>query len=109
MHRGKPCAALGLPGGRVIVDFTAQMVMSLIDFNDSPQSIVSAPRIHTEGSEPIELANVPHDVIEELERRGHIVEAVPYLGGEANAAILDLETGRVDAAASGKPPGVFVF
>ena len=35
LHRGKPFAALGLPGGRVIVDFTAQMAVSLIDFKDT--------------------------------------------------------------------------
>ena len=109
MHRGKPFAALGLPGGRVIVDFTAQMAVSLIDFKKNPQDIVSAPRVHTEGTEPIELAEVPAEVVKELHERGHNVEVVRYLGGEANAAIIDQTSSDVDAAASGRPPGVFVF
>ncbi len=109
LHGGKPYAALGLPGGRVIVDFTAQMVVSLIDFKDSPHGIVQRLRVHTEGAEPIELAEVPAEVVEEFRERGHKVEVVRYLGGEANAAVIEPKTGYVDAAASGRPPGVFVF
>jgi gamma-glutamyltranspeptidase/glutathione hydrolase len=109
LHGGKPYAALGMPGGRAIVTFTAQMVVNLIDFKAAPQRIVSSPRIHTEGQDPIELSQVPKPVVEELRKMGHKVEQVRYLGGEANAAIIDPKTGDVEAVASGEPPGVLVF
>lgn len=109
LHGGKPYAALGMPGGRAIVTFTAQMLVNLIDFKAAPQRIVSSPRIHTEGRDPIELSQVPKPVVEELRKMGHKVEQVRYLGGEANAAIIDPKTGDVEAIASGEPPGVLVF
>jgi len=109
LHGGKPYAALGMPGGRAIVTFTAQMVVNLIDFKAAPQRVVSSPRIHTEGQDPIELSQVPKPVVEELRKMGHKVEQVRYLGGEANAAIIDPKTGDVEAIASGEPPGVLVF
>ena len=108
LHRGKPFATLGLPGGRVIVNFTAQMAVSLIDFKDTAQGVVSAPRVHTEGAEPIKLAEIHTEVVEELHKRCHKVEVVRYLGGEANAIVIDPKSDYVDAAASGKPPGVFM-
>jgi len=109
LHNGKPYAGLGMPGGRAIVNFTAQMVVSLIDFKAAPQAIVSAPRVHTEGDEPIEVSELPLSVVEQLRKRGHKVEVLRYIGGEANAIVIDSTTGRVEAAASGKPPGVLVF
>ena len=109
LRGGKPYAALGMPGGRAIVTFTAQMLVNLIDFKAAPERIVSSPRIHTEGQDPIELSQVPKPVVEELRRMGHKVEQVRYLGGEANAAIIDPKTGDVEAIASGEPPGVLAF
>jgi gamma-glutamyltranspeptidase len=85
------------------------MLVNLIDFKAAPQRIVSSPRIHTEGQDPIELSQVPKPVVEELRKMGHKVEQVRYLGGEANAAIIDPKTGDVEAIASGEPPGVLVF
>jgi len=109
LHNGKPYAGLGMPGGRAIVNFTTQMVVSLIDFKAAPQAIVSAPRVHTEGDEPIEVSELPLSVVEQLRKRGHKVKVLRYIGGEANAIVIDSTTGRVEAAASGKPPGVLVF
>ena len=109
LRGGKPYASLGMPGGRAIVNFTAQMVVSLIDFEAAPQVIVSAPRVHTEGEEPIEVSELPTSVVEELRKRGHRVEVVRYIGGEANAVVIDPTSGHVEAAASGKPPGVLMF
>jgi gamma-glutamyltranspeptidase len=93
----------------MIVTGTAQMVVNLIDYNATPQQVVSLPRIHTEGEEPIQVSNLLPAVVDELRKRGHKVDMVPYLGGESNAAVIDLKTGNVEAAASGKPPGVLLF
>ncbi len=107
---GKPYAALGLPGGRMIVTVTAQLAANLIDFRAAPQQVVSAPRIHTEGQEPIQVtADTNAAVVEELRQLGHAVDVKPALGAQANAVIIDTKTGNVHAAASGGSTGVMTF
>ena len=89
---------------------TAQLAASLIDFKAAPQQIVSAPRIHTEGDEPIQVtSDMSKDAVEQLRQRGHAVEVKPAIGGGANAIVIDSKTGGVQAAASQGPHGVVVF
>jgi hypothetical protein len=52
---------------------------------------------------------MPAGVKKELQQRGHNVEILDPLGGEANAAVIDQTTGEVTAAASKNTTGVFVF
>jgi gamma-glutamyltranspeptidase/glutathione hydrolase len=107
---GKPYAALGLPGGPRIVTVTAQLAVNLIDFKGTPHQVVSAPRIHTEGQEPIQLtSDSPANVIEELKQNNHRVDVQPSLGGPANAIVIVRDTGAVQAAATGNSDGVLVF
>jgi hypothetical protein len=47
--------------------------------------------------------------MKKLRERGHGVEILDPLGGEANAAVIDQMTGEVTAAASKNSTGVFVF
>ena len=110
LRRGKPYAGLGLPGGRFIVSVTAQLAVNLIDFQARPREAVSAPRIHTEGQEPILVtSNTPGTVVDELKRRGHRVDVRESLGGDANAIVIDLSTSEVQAAASSGSNGVLMF
>jgi gamma-glutamyltranspeptidase/glutathione hydrolase len=110
LRRGKPYAGLGLPGGRFIVTVTAQLVASLIDFKATPRAAVSAPRIHTEGQEPILVTtNTPKQVVDELKRRGHRVDVRESLGGDANVAVIDPASSDVQAAASPGSTGVLMF
>jgi gamma-glutamyltranspeptidase/glutathione hydrolase len=110
LRDGMPRAALGLPGGRFIVTVTAQLAASLIDFKAAPQQIVSAPRIHTEGAEPIQVTSgMSKDAVEQLRQRGHAVVVKPAIGAGANAVVIDPKTGGVQAAASQGPHGVVVF
>jgi gamma-glutamyltranspeptidase/glutathione hydrolase len=105
---GKPYAGLGLPGGRMIVTVTAQLAVSLIDFGASPQEIVTAPRIHTEGEMPIQVTTtLPQEVVEELRRKGHEVVVKESLGAGANAIVI--EGGDMQAAATQGPSGALVF
>ncbi|HEX6961602.1 MAG TPA: gamma-glutamyltransferase [Lacipirellula sp.] len=106
---GKPFAALGLPGGRFIVTVTAQMAVSLLDFQATAKQIVTAPRLHTEGAEPILVTqSMDQEVVADLRQRGRKVDVKPSLGSAANAIVIDPQTG-VDAAASQGPAGVLVF
>jgi gamma-glutamyltranspeptidase/glutathione hydrolase len=110
LRRGKPYAGLGLPGGRFIITVTAQLVASLIDFNATPRAAVAAPRIHTEGQEPILVtSNTPKEVVDELKRRGHRVDIRESVGGDANIAVIDPTSSDVQAAASPGSTGVLVF
>ena len=42
-----------MPGGTRIPTITAQLIVSMIDFNASPEQLVDAPRVHTEGPGPL--------------------------------------------------------
>jgi gamma-glutamyltranspeptidase/glutathione hydrolase len=107
---GKPYAALGLVGGPKIVTVTAQLAVNLIDFRADPQQVVSAPRIHTEGQEPIQVTtSVDNDELDKLRSKGRRVKTVASIGGSANAIVIDPQTQHVKAAASNGPAGVVVF
>jgi gamma-glutamyltranspeptidase/glutathione hydrolase len=107
---GKPYAALGLVGGPKIVTVTAQLAVNLIDFRADPLKAVSAPRIHTEGEEPILVtSDTGADVVQELRGKGRRVKTVPSIGGPANIIVIDPTMQRVDAGASSGPGGVIVF
>jgi gamma-glutamyltranspeptidase/glutathione hydrolase len=110
LRDGKPYAAFGLIGGPKIVTVTAQLAVNLIDFRADPQQVVSAPRIHTEGREPIQATSSVHeDEVNKLRAKGRRVETVASIGGPANAVIIDPQTRSVQAAATSGPGGVIVF
>jgi gamma-glutamyltranspeptidase / glutathione hydrolase len=110
LRDGKPLAAIGMPGGLRIVTVTGQVAVNLLDFKLSPQQAVSAPRFHTDGKDPLFVtADMPANVKNALSQRGHKVEILDPLGGDANAAIIDTRSGQVAAGASKGSTGVFVF
>jgi gamma-glutamyltranspeptidase / glutathione hydrolase len=107
---GKPYAGLGMPGGQRIVTVTTQLAVNLIDFKATPLKVVTAPRIHVEGKEPVKLtSDAPAGVAEALKKHGHQVQQSDSIGGDANAVVVDLKTGAVEAAASKNSNGVLVF
>jgi gamma-glutamyltranspeptidase/glutathione hydrolase len=111
LKNGKPYAGLGLPGGTKIVSVTTQLAVNLIDFKATAEQIVSAPRLHTEGHDPVQVsATMPNAVVTELEKKGHKVQRVTSVGGDANAIVIDPKTGQLQAAAS-RPAdhGVLLF
>jgi gamma-glutamyltranspeptidase/glutathione hydrolase len=110
MRDGKPYAALGLPGGRMIVTVAAQLAVNLIDFQAELQQVVSSPRIHTEGGATIRVTSNSHaDVVNQLREKGHRIETAAAIGGPANAIVIDPETQNAHAAATNGPAGVFTF
>jgi gamma-glutamyltranspeptidase / glutathione hydrolase len=110
LRDGKPYAAFGLPGGPKIVTVTAQLAVNLIDFHADVQQVVSAPRIHTEGQEPIQVtSNVHADEVKKLRFKDRDVKTVTSIGGPANAVVIEPETHHVQAAATNGSTGVLVF
>jgi gamma-glutamyltranspeptidase/glutathione hydrolase len=107
---GKPYAGLGLPGGRMIVTVTAQLAVNALDFGATAKQTVMAPRVHTEGAEPIQVSSAASPAaVAELRKRGHQVDVKPGVGGAANAIVLRKGGRQLDAADSFGPGGVLVF
>jgi gamma-glutamyltranspeptidase len=77
----------------------------------SAEQTVTAPRVHTEGPEPMAVSSkVSESVVEELKAMGHTVRRgqdvggpKTEIGGQANAITIDAKTGAL-AAASGHGP-----
>jgi gamma-glutamyltranspeptidase/glutathione hydrolase len=103
---GRARAAVGLPGGRKIVTVTAQLVVSLLDFHATPAAAVHAGRAHVEADEPVAVsAAVPEPVVAALQELGHTVRRGQdaggppgEIGGQANALVIDPDTGEATAA-----------
>ena len=109
LKEGRPFGAVGLPGATRIVTVTAQLIASLIDFGARAQQAVLAPRVHSDGGEPLEISSkVSEAVKEELAAMGHTVVRTPVggeytdLGGPANAVVLR-DDGHVSAASEAGP------
>jgi gamma-glutamyltranspeptidase len=87
------------------------MAINFIDFHANAEKVVSAPRLHTEGHDPVQVSTtMPDAVVTALEKNGHKVQRLAAVGGDANAILIDQKTGELQAAAS--PPadhGVLLF
>ncbi len=113
LRGGRPVGCVGAAGGPRIATATAQVLLNLLVHHMDPESAVSAPRVHHQGT-PNELqvdADVADDVREGLRRRGHVPITAPLPLGVAQALWID-GTGRdrVILAASdprkgGRPAG----
>jgi gamma-glutamyltranspeptidase/glutathione hydrolase len=107
---GQPYAGVGMPGGPRIVSVTTQTIVSLLDFNATPQQAIAAPRLHRDETDLVQVNfDMPKPIIDELRRLGHNVEYLNPLGGETNAIVIEPKSGNVHAAASRESSGVLVF
>lgn len=106
---GKPCFALGLPGGLRIFPSALQAVINLIDHGMSLQEAVEAPRVWTQGFGLEVEPQCPAAVADALSVRGHAVQRVPNVGG-GMGAIRFHDNGDLEGAAcwraDGTPIGV---
>jgi gamma-glutamyltranspeptidase/glutathione hydrolase len=103
--RGGAAFALGMPGGPKIVSVTAQLALHVIVFDQSPAESIAAPRLHTDGGEPLLVSpHMPAAVVANLEQRGHAVRREDDMGGPVNVLAIDQETKTIDIA-SGEVTG----
>jgi gamma-glutamyltranspeptidase / glutathione hydrolase len=99
LKNGQPRYAFGMPGGTKIVNVTAQIAMNFIDWKMSPEQSIFAPRVHSEGADPIMIsASIDKKIIQELHDMGHEVRREQTIGGPANAIEVH---GKEIVAASG--------
>jgi len=109
LRDGKPCWALGLPGGLRIFPSAFQAVLNLIDHGMSLQEAVEAPRVWTQGF-ALELEpRITAAVEQALQARGHDTVRVPNVAG-GMCAVGFQEDGDLEGAAcwraDGTPIGV---
>lgn len=112
---GEPVAAMGMPGGTRIPTVTAQLIVSLIDFDATPEQAVHATRVHYEGTgQMIVSQTTPKLVARELEAMGyklqfgeHALGTPIMLGGPAG--IVQVDGDEMFAASNASPDAACVL
>jgi gamma-glutamyltranspeptidase/glutathione hydrolase len=106
LRDGKPYGAVGMAGGTKIVTVTGQILINLLELKTTPLQALRAPRVHTEGDEPLLVsAHLPEAVFNELQLMGHQVRKSIGMGGPLNAAVLT-EDGKIVIATGGGEGGL---
>jgi gamma-glutamyltranspeptidase len=73
-------------GGRRIVSVATNMAYQLLH-GGTPDETIHAPRLHTDGYEPIEVTDsLAPEIRAELEKMGHRLKVVPTVGASSNVA-----------------------
>lgn len=93
MRGGEGVCVFGLPGGRRIPNIASQMAIGFVEFGMSPWEAIDAPRIHTEGFEPVQVqSKLSSRALAFLESRGHSLDVTEKaMGGPASAIMLDAQ------------------
>jgi gamma-glutamyltranspeptidase/glutathione hydrolase len=100
LRDGQPAFAFGMPGGPKIVSVTAQVALNAIVYGKSPAECITAPRIHTEGAEPLHVsADMPAHDIAALEKHGHTIRREDDMGGPVNVLAIDPHSSTIHIAA----------
>lgn len=99
--------ALGLRGGRRIVSVSAQLAQRTVDYGATAREATTAPRIHVETQEPVEVVDSIGDSIpEKLAAMGHEVKKVAAVGGFAHIVELLKDKGKIRAGGNMWAAGV---
>jgi gamma-glutamyltranspeptidase/glutathione hydrolase len=78
----------GTPGGATIITTIFQIVSNYIDFAIPVRSSVDAPRFHHQHLPDLiryEASGLPAEVVEELQRRGHVLEERADISGDVQS------------------------
>jgi len=106
---GRPVLAVGLPGGVRISTSVMQALVNFIDHGMSPQEMVEAPRVWTQGQDLEIETRVPEAIRAAVGAKGHPVLPVSTVGGGMNAIAVGRDGALTGAAcwrADGTPIGV---
>jgi gamma-glutamyltranspeptidase/glutathione hydrolase len=99
--------ALGLRGGRRIVNVSAQLAHRIVDYGATGSEATGAPRIHVQAREPAEIADsVPAKLREELAAMGHQLKPVTDLVLGAHCAEFLKKQNKVRAGGNVAAAGV---
>jgi gamma-glutamyltranspeptidase / glutathione hydrolase len=97
----------GGSGGPLIVSETAQAIIHVLDFGMNAVAAVSAPRVHSQWVPDRVFVEheVPVDVRENLEKRGHKVSPPPGEVSLSAAQVILLKPDRLEAASDPRKGG----
>lgn len=99
--------ALGLRGGRRIVSVSAQLAQRVVDFGAGALPAATAPRMHVEAQEPLDiLASAGDSIVEKLIAMGHDVKKAAAVGGNAHLVERLKEQNRIRAGGNVWTAGV---
>lgn len=105
LRNDQPAFAFGMPGGAKIVSVTAQLALNAIAFGASPATSIAAPRLHTDGNEPLLVSpHLPASVVADLEELRHVLRHEEDMGGPVNILAVNSQLGEIDIA-SGESTG----
>ena len=97
----------GLPGGRRLVNVSAQMVQRIVDCGATSHEVAAAPRLHVQTHEPLLLTeSAGEKAIGELRAMGHEIEVVAGVAGAAHCAEYIKSGGKVRAGGLSWAAGV---
>jgi gamma-glutamyltranspeptidase/glutathione hydrolase len=98
LKNGKPAILTGAPGGSRIITAVLQVIVNVIDFNQSLDAAVAAPRVHHQWLPDHVLVErtLPATTVQALEARGHTVRVGPPSGSAHSIAAT--RSGLVGAA-----------
>ncbi len=113
LRDGKPCAALGSPGGEAIVSTVAQIICDLVDFNLPVDEAINLPRIYQSCTGPF-VAEGGHGeaVLTALQALGHTVqqrEKLDYFFGGVHAVVRNADGTLTGAADPRRDGGVAAY
>jgi gamma-glutamyltranspeptidase / glutathione hydrolase len=97
----QPVAALGSPGGAIIINAVVNVVLALVDHGFDVQAAVDAARISQVSADgPARWeAGLDEEVIDALRALGHSVEEDPAILGAVQVVVVDSRDGRQYGAA----------
>ena len=103
--------AVGLPGGRRLISVMSRAAQLIVDRDFTGRQAATAPRMHVEITEPVEIHNsVSEEVIDELRAMGHEIKAIEHIAGAMNCAEVLKNEGKlragggISAAGAGENP-----
>ena len=98
----RPFATYGLPGGRTIPNNQLNFAVSLIDLARDAKQTVAAPRLHTEGAEPLQVEKrAGRRILGILKKKGHgILLPAVRIGGSGNAIVVNGDDAAVQSGGS---------
>lgn len=88
LRDGLPFATYGIPGGRTIANNQLNLTVNLIDLNMTMQEALDAPRLHSEGAEPIQIEDIDKSTLAEFQRLGHQTQHSSGIGGPGHGVVV---------------------
>ncbi len=107
LQNQKLVLALGSPGGPTIINTVLQVIMNVLDYHMNIQQAVDAPRLHHQwmpDTIAFEPFGISEDVRAALEKMGHQFATRPGYMGDAEAVMIDQETGMRWGASDPRNP-----